>query len=113
MEHSGNNNKRTQMGTTKRTQMGTQKKDTKVTTMGTTKKGQQWGKPLRGDGSAAYHNPRWAYGRPGAMQGKPLRGRTAMAHDYTTDTRIASPRINKHARIPPRIASPRATLTGM
>jgi hypothetical protein len=70
--------------------MGTQKKDTKVTTMGTTKKGQQWGKPLRGDGGAAYHNPRWAYGRPGAMQGKPLRGRTAMAHDYTTDTHIAS-----------------------
>jgi hypothetical protein len=29
-------------------------------------------------------------GRPGAMQGKPLRGRTATAHDYTTDTRIAS-----------------------
>jgi hypothetical protein len=28
---------------------------------GNTKKGQQWGKPLRGDGGAAYHNPRWAY----------------------------------------------------
>jgi hypothetical protein len=96
--------------------MGTQQKDTKVTTMGTTKNGQQWGKPLRGDGSAAYHNPRWAYGRPGAMQGKPLRGRTATAHDYTTDTHIASPRINKHAppnhtplpptRLPPHCSRP-------
>jgi hypothetical protein len=26
------------------------------------------------------------------MRGKPLRGRTAMAHDHTTDTRIAAPR---------------------
>jgi hypothetical protein len=50
------------------------------------------------------------------MRGKPLRGRTAMAHDHTTDTRIAAPRDSHtrhsptHCRLhtPPNHSSPHA-----
>ena len=54
--------------TTKRTQMGTQQKDTKVTTMGTTKMDNN-GETSRGDGGAAYHNL-VSHGRPWGYPGK-------------------------------------------
>ena len=47
--------------------------------------------------------PGGPHGRPGAMQGKPLRGRTATAHSYTTSPALP------HTTPPPE-SSPRATV---
>ena len=56
------------------------------------KKRTQWGNLSEVTEVPHIITPGGPIGRPGAMQGKPLRGKTATAHGHTTDTSIAAPR---------------------